>query len=68
MPYVGPISRKDLIAALRKAGFSGPTPRSRHEIMERGGVTVRIPNSHSAEVSTGLLRRLLNEAGLTREE
>ncbi len=31
MPHPGPISRRDLIAALRQLGFSGPFARGNHE-------------------------------------
>ena len=33
MPIFGPISRRDLIAALRVAGFSGPYSGGKHQFM-----------------------------------
>ena len=68
MPRVGPISRRNLIAALRRAGFEGPFPRGRHQVMIRGQVSVRIPNPHRGDISTGLLMEILREAGISREE
>ncbi len=66
MPHLGPISVKDLIAALQRAGFEGPFNGTRHRSMRRGTLTIRVPNPHAGDISTGLLRRLLKEAGLTR--
>ncbi|MGB3513862.1 MAG: hypothetical protein WBA93_32575 [Microcoleaceae cyanobacterium] len=33
MPIFGPISRRDLIAALRVAGFSGPYSGGKHQFI-----------------------------------
>lgn len=68
MPPFGPISRRDLIAALRLAGFEGPRPGAKHAVMIRGRRYLRIPNPHRADLSKDLLSRLLREAGLSREE
>ena len=38
MPRFGPISRRDLIRTMQKAGFVGPFAGSRHEFMVRGDV------------------------------
>ena len=46
MPVFGPIYRRDLIAALRSAGFSGPYSGGKHQFMVRDGLRVRIPNPH----------------------
>jgi hypothetical protein len=46
MPPYGPISRRDLIAALRRLGFDGPYPGGNHSYMVRSGLRVRIPNPH----------------------
>jgi predicted RNA binding protein YcfA (HicA-like mRNA interferase family) len=68
MPPVGPISHRNLVACLRKAGFSGPVGRGKHSIMQRGDVTVFIPNPHSSDYSTGLLLRILKQAKIARDE
>jgi predicted RNA binding protein YcfA (HicA-like mRNA interferase family) len=36
MPRLGPIKRKDLIAALKRAGFSGPKSGGKHGYMLKG--------------------------------
>ena len=68
MPRFGPIRRGDLIRALRRAGFSGPVPGGRHEAMRRGTLTVPIPNPHRGDIGRDLLREILRQAQITREE
>ncbi len=63
-----PVSRADLIRRLTQLGFDGPTQRTRHAFMSRGEAQIPIPNSHGSEISVGLLRRLLRDANVTREE
>ncbi|MFN0145970.1 MAG: type II toxin-antitoxin system HicA family toxin [Dehalococcoidia bacterium] len=68
MPHFGPISASDLIRALRRAGFDGPFPGARHRVMRRGDLVLRVPNEHGRDISTGLLARILREAGMGRDE
>ena len=68
MPPFGPVSRRELIAALRRLGFSGPHTGGRHQFMQRGSDTVIIPNPHGSDIGTGLLARLLRQAGVSRQE
>jgi predicted RNA binding protein YcfA (HicA-like mRNA interferase family) len=68
MPAVGPVKRADLIRFLRILGFRGPYAGARHQIMMRGDVTLRIPNPHQGDIGTGLLLRLLKQAGVGRDE
>ena len=68
MPPVGPVSRRNVISYLRQLGFSGPYGGGKHSIMQRGELSVHIPNPHGADFSTGLLVRILREAGVSRDE
>jgi len=68
MPPFAPISRKELSYFLRKAGFAGPYPGSKHEIMRRGPLSIAMPNPHRGDISRDLLRNPLRTAGITREE
>lgn len=68
MPPFGPISRRELIRALIAAGFRGPEGGSKHQVMIRGNLKLRIPNPHEGDVSTSLLHRLLKQAGISRRE
>lgn len=68
MPPFGAIKRRELIRALRQLGFDGPFAGGNHQYMSRGTLRVRIPNPHQGDISVGLLARILNQAGIGREE
>jgi len=68
MPIFGPISRRELIAALRAAGFSGPYSGGKHQFMARDSLRVHIPNPHGGDISRNLLRRILMQAGISQDE
>ena len=66
MPPFGPISRRRLIRALRKAGFDGPCTGGKHAFMVKGELTLTVPNPHEGDIGRDLLARILRQAGLTR--
>ncbi|MBI1955637.1 MAG: type II toxin-antitoxin system HicA family toxin [Acidobacteria bacterium] len=68
MPRLGPTSRKDLIRFLYQLGFSGPFSGGKHQFMIRGSLRVAIPNPHVGEIATGLLARILRQAGIDKSE
>ena len=68
MPHFGPISRRELIVALRAFGFSGPLSGGNHEYMVKGALRLAIPNPHQGVIGRELLARLLRQADITREE
>ena len=68
MPHFGPIKRKELIACLRRLGYSGPFVGGRHEFMQRGEVSVTIPNPHGSDIGPNLLAKVLRQADVTRSE
>ena len=68
MPAFGPISRRELVAALRRLGFSGPFSGGRHQFMQKGNVSVTLPNPHQSDIGRELLARILRQAGVTRED
>lgn len=64
-----PISRQDLIRRLRALGWSGPHHGTKHQHMTKGSVQLTIPNPHGGrEIGVNLLRMLLNEAGISRDD
>ena len=67
MPQLGPIKRRDLIAYRRRLGFEGPFPGTRHALMRKGDLTVRIPNEHGGDISRDLLAEILKQAGIDRD-
>lgn len=68
MPPFKPVKRKDLIKALKQAGFEGPYAGGRHEFLVKGQLRLILPNPHLGEISKDLLARILRQANLTREE
>ena len=68
MPSFGPVSRADLVAALRRAGFEGPVSGSKHQLMIRKNLRLVIPNSHASQVGKELLSRIIKQAGISRQE
>ena len=68
MPRFGPISHRDLIDYLRLAGFSGPHPGTKHQLMIKGMTRIRLPNPHQSDISAGLLARILRQAEISRDE
>jgi predicted RNA binding protein YcfA (HicA-like mRNA interferase family) len=68
MPAFGPIKRKELIRALKGAGFEGPHTGGKHEFMVKGDLRLTLPNPHQGEIGRDLLSRILRQAGIAREE
>lgn len=76
MARLGPISRSDFIKRLRKEwSFEGPfqpperTGSDHPEFLQRGDVSVTLPNKHKRkEIGIVLLQQLLGQAGITRKE
>jgi len=68
MPHFGPIKRRELIACLRRLRYSGPFAGGRHEFMQRGNVSITIPNPHGSDIGPNLLAKVLRQAGVTRDE
>ena len=67
MPPWGPVKRRDLVAGFRTLGFTGPFSGGKHEFMVRGAVVVTIPNPHRADIGVGLLKLVLEQAGISRK-
>ncbi len=68
MAALGPISRTKLVRALRRAGFAGPYSGSDHDFMQKGDLTVRIPNPHGSDIGPSLLSEILRQSGISRKD
>ena len=68
MPHFGPIKRRELIACLRRLGFTGPYAGGKHEFMQKGGLSLTIPNPHGSDIGPKLLGKVLRQAGIDRSE
>ena len=67
MPHFGPISRADLIRALRSDGWTGPFPGNRHPFMLKGTQRLTFPNVHRGDIGRELLLRILAQADVSRD-
>lgn len=64
-----PVSRQELIRRLRSLGWSGPYVGGKHQHMVKGNVQLTVPNPHHRkDIGVQLLKLVLNEAGISREE
>jgi predicted RNA binding protein YcfA (HicA-like mRNA interferase family) len=68
MPPWKPLKRRELIAALRQARFSGPYTGGKHQFMHKGDLVLTIPNPHRGDISIGLLKVILLQAGISRRD
>jgi predicted RNA binding protein YcfA (HicA-like mRNA interferase family) len=66
MPHFGPIKRRELIECLRRAGFAGPFSGGKHEFMQKGGLSLTIPNPHGRDIGPNLLSKILRQARIER--
>ncbi len=69
MPKLGPLRPEEVIRRLTRLGFEGPYPGGRHQRMvdRRTGKVIPVPFHKGRDVSVGLIREIINEAGITRE-
>ena len=65
---LAPISRSDLIKRLRTLGWEGPISGRKHQHMVRGNVQLTIPNPHGGDIGVNLLKIILKEAGISRDQ
>lgn len=68
MPSFGPIKRRELVACLCRLGFRGPFAGGRHEFMQKGDLSITIPNPHGSDIGPKLLGKVLRQAGVDRRE
>jgi predicted RNA binding protein YcfA (HicA-like mRNA interferase family) len=60
---------KDLIAALRRAGFSEVRVKGSHHVLRHSDGRLTVVPVHAGEtIGMGLLSRILRDVKLTREE
>lgn len=65
---LGSIKRVSLIARMKKLGFHGPFSGGKDQFLLRGTTRVVLPNPHAGEIETSLLARVLQQAGISRDD
>ena len=68
MSKLNPISHKELLKKLKRFNFEGPFSGGKHLYMIKGNLRLTISNPHRKEIGVDLLIRILNQAGISREE
>lgn len=63
-----PVSRRGLIRRFRELGFDGPFSGGKHAFMRKGMLTVRVPNPHGSDIGIPLLREILRQAGISKND
>ena len=69
MPKIGPVDPYKLIKLLSKLGFKPIRQRGSHVILTDGrGTRIVVPVHPGRKVKPGLIRVIIAEAGISREE
>ncbi len=63
-----PIRRRELIRRLRALGWSGPEGGGSHPFMRKEGRRLIVPNPHGSDVDWTLVKRILAQVGISRED
>ncbi len=58
----------EIIRRFRALGWEGPFAGGKHSFMAKGPRKVRIPNPHRGDVDWSLMKRILDQAGITPQE
>lgn len=68
MSSLSPLPRRILIKKLRKLGFSGPYPATRHEFMKRGNEKIFIPNPHGKDIGLPIIKNIIHQLKISNQE
>jgi predicted RNA binding protein YcfA (HicA-like mRNA interferase family) len=68
MARLSPVSFNELVRKLKALGFGGPVSGGKHLFMLKGDVRLNISNPHRQDIGVDLLKRILNQAGIQRDE
>ncbi len=68
MSKLSPVSFNDLVRKLKALNFEGPFSGGKHLFMVKGDLRLTIPNPHRQTVGVDLLKRILRQAEIQRDE
>ncbi|MBI5221086.1 MAG: type II toxin-antitoxin system HicA family toxin [Candidatus Liptonbacteria bacterium] len=63
-----PVAWREFVRKMKRSGFDGPNQEGKHPYLVRGGLVLTIPNRHDGDISVDLLKRILKQVGISREE
>ncbi len=68
MTTAPPVSVRELIRRLRLLDFDGPFPSGKDSYMRKGSARLMVPDLHAADLSVGLVAKIVRDAGISRED
>jgi predicted RNA binding protein YcfA (HicA-like mRNA interferase family) len=68
MPRLSPVSFNELVRKLKALGFEGPIGGGKHLFMIKEDVRLNVSNPHRQDIGVDLLKRILSQAGIKRDE
>jgi len=68
MSNLSPLPRRILIKKLRKLGFFGLYPATRHEYMKRGKEKIFIPNPHGKDIGLPIIKKVIQQLKISNQE
>ena len=68
MSRLKPVSFGELIQKLKKFDFEGPYSGGKHLYMIKNDIRITIPNPHRKEIGIDLLKRILKQADIPRDD
>ena len=63
-----PIKRREFLRRLRAAGWEGLYQKGPHAYMAKDRRKIAVPNPHGSDLDWTLVKRILEQAGITPEE
>jgi len=62
------VSYNELVRKLKALDFEGPFSGGKHLFMVKGDLRLTIPNPHRQDIGVDLLKRILRQGEIRREE
>ena len=68
MSKLNSFSFNELVRRLKALDFEGPFSGGKHLFMVKGNLRLTIPNPHKQDIGVDLLKRILRQADIQRDE
>ena len=68
MSKLNSVSFNELVRRLKALDFEGPFSGGKHLFMVKGNLRLTIPNPHKQDIGVDLLKRILRQADIQRDE
>ena len=68
MSKLRPVSFSELVRKLKSLDFEGPFSGGKHLFMIKGDLRLTISNPHRQDIGVDLLKRILRQGGIQRDE